>query len=264
MIKELIKKGFRTIRKHWILFIILFITQILFLVILGYTGVHYYIGAIDNANAMLEQVSGLSAEQILGMQIPEPYQLYENYKAMLYNVYMGIFMVFAVFLLFEGINWNITNTMVNKARHLKDILWYHLKYAILFLIFTIPYLLILLALFRTIAATGSNAQFILGAIAFGLIDAYFLAISLGICHKYKLKDLLVLLKRAFYLGGASWTIFLMSVIIVIVYILAGTLLYYSAVSLGLLVLAAALFILVVNWGRITCMTTVKEIEEKKK
>jgi len=263
MIKKLIKKGFKNIWKHRLLFLIMFVMQIVFIGIISYVGVHYYLETMGHAGALLDQVEALTTEQILGMQVAEPYEMYEHYKAMIHSVIMGIVIGYLVFLLFDGIVWNLTNMMVNKARHLKDILWYHLKYVIVFSIFTIPLLLIILGLVKTIALTGSNVHFAIGTIVFSLIDAYFLAICLGICYEYKLKELMLLLKRTFWLGYKKAKILVaMSLIILGVYVAAGVLLYYSTASLGLLVLCAVLFILAVNWGRVTCMTTVRAVNKK--
>ena len=119
-IKKLLKKGFKNIWKSRWLFLIMFFTQIAFLVVLSYAGIVYYIGAVEHATAMLESVENITAEQIAGMQIPEPYKIYEHYKGMVYNVLMGIIMVYIAFLFLDGINWNLANAIVNRTRHLKD------------------------------------------------------------------------------------------------------------------------------------------------
>lgn len=261
-IKKLLKKGFKNIWKSRWLFLIMFFTQIAFLVVLSYAGIVYYIGAVEHATAMLESVENITAEQIAGMQIPEPYKIYEHYKGMVYNVLMGIIMVYIAFLFLDGINWNLANAIVNRTRHLKEMVLYHLKYVVLFLVFTVPLLLIMLALVKTIALTGSNVQFVLGAVIFGLIAAYFLSISLGICYRYRLRNLTALLNRTFVLGCKKARILVpMSLIIICIYSIAGALLYFCSFSIGLFVLAAVFFILAINWGRVACMTAVREADK---
>lgn len=264
MVYRLVKDSFRKIWKHRMLFLVLFFTQLVFFGLIGYAGVHYYVETMDNAASMLEQFENLSEEQISSMQLPEPYTFYENYQGMIYNLLMGVVVMYLVFLIFEGINWNLTNVIVNKARHLKEMLWYQLKYAALFLIFTIPLLLIVLGLVKSISMLGSNTQFVIGTFAFGLIDAYFLSIALGICHKYRMRELLKILKRTFVLGYTkAGALVPVGLVIFIAFAAAGALLYYSTFSFIALALSAVLFILIVNFGRVYCMAAVKDAQKSK-
>jgi len=264
-LKISLTQSIKAIKKHKLLFLLLFLTQLFFLIISSAVFVKFSVTIGDNIRAFLEPLENISVvpEEELITAIAPAMEKYGYYKAMLRNLTLFIVTMFALYIVINSMNWNLSNFILNeKSLFLK----YQLKFGILFLTFTLP----IIAIINFTTQYVFNIDQIQTAIPFyiiiSLIFLYFMYISFAYMNKMKnLKQIPNIIKQSFIIGIKKAKILIPTIIITTgLPILA---LYAISTQLEanflLLLFLIAVFIVLINWGRITLLLVIKNLEKTK-
>jgi hypothetical protein len=251
-----VKQSFKNIAKHKTLFLVLFITQLLFLIALSFIFAKYTIAFLENANAIIEPLKESPLVQgNLAALYENPIETYEAYQQMIKNIAMLLTLSFVSYILINGVNWELSNMITGKkCRCIK----YHATFALLTLIFVLPALLIINIFSRILFTVQlTSAILIIGLIVL-LIALYFMYVSFSLINKYKLKKLL---KQTFKIGVKKFKTLIPTYIIMLIPQLIFLVLIYFLLEAHFLLLIGSTLLLVlsVNWARIYFLTTMKEI-----
>ena len=256
MIKSIFKKSFSWIedKKKW--FVLLFFTQLIYVGLMLFVVVVYFLKIMSHADVLLESISSITEEEIMSNSISHPLGLYSHYQSFLSAVVVMIVLSCVIYLLLNNVNWSITNKVVNRGKFLG----FFSKYIIFTLIFTVPLFFIAWGMLRLITITTLQTFFLslLGVIV--LVFWYFMCISFGLIHKYKLKQIKEHLIKTFYIGcKKAYVLVPITVFIVALLGVIGYLIYLASDIFPLMVVFIVLFILALVWTRILCMAATKEV-----
>lgn len=254
-----LKNSFRNIANNKFLFVIVFLTQILFVILLSFVFTYYAINIGQYAKTILEplQESGLEQGDITSLY-KDPVAIMDAYDSMISNILMFFLSVYLLYIVLNGINWDITDNIVYK-----DIRFLHYQayFAILSVIFTIPAVIVI----NIISNIFLNIQAVAAVIIIGfvilLIALYHMYISFSLISKYKIKEIGPLLKETFVLGYQNFWTLLPTYIIMIIVSIAPIFLMYLTIERNAFLLfgSVILFILCIVWSRLYFLTTMKEI-----
>jgi hypothetical protein len=259
IIKASLKNSFKNISKNKGLFAVLFITQLAFIIILSVIFTKYAVEISSHAQAVMEplQDSALVEMDITALY-KNPTDIYQEYKQMLSSIFMFFLFVYLCYIVINGINWDISNMILGgKCRCMH----YLGTFAILFLIFTLPAVLLINIISKIFFSIELAAAIIILGLAIFLIAIYFMYISFSLINKYKLKDLKKLLKHTFKIGFKNVPVLVTTHIIMLTpqIILLALIYRLLEANFFLLILLIILYIKAINWARIYFLTTVKEI-----
>jgi len=260
-----LKESFELIRNKRFHFAVLFLTQFAFLAAvfatLVFAGIEFSKG-MEASNEFLSSFQGLteeaSPEDIINImeQSEAIDKAYSNITAAtnkLLFVYLPI--LFLLYILLNGINWDIANTIVHEHSAF-------LKFEAMFSISTIFFAALALILGTILFSIGTDVAMIVALIIFVLL-VYFAYISFGLIFKYKLSQTKEFLKAVFYIGFKKAGALLFSYFFaVLVAVLAGMLVYNMMFSsMTSLFLSIALLVIALAWGKIYLMASVKKAAE---
>ena len=141
-LKDSFKQAVISIKKHKLLFLLLFITQLVFLVAASTILMKFSISIGDSINEFIEPLENLAnvpEEEIMTALAPLA-EKYEHYEQMLKNLTLFVVYMYVVYIAVNGFNWSLSNLIVNrKAQFIR----FQIKFKILFLTFTLPIIAII-------------------------------------------------------------------------------------------------------------------------
>jgi len=256
-----LKEGFKAIKKHKVLFISLIVIQLFFIVFLLVVGINYQIKIYQNAQEImlpLQQAnynssSLQSGNPLMTDMMKQMVGITKNYQQMIKNISQMLILMLGGFLIFNGLNWSISNYMIKKGSLLK----YWGKFIIVSLVFILP--ISIFGYFFLYNLVGNPNWFSNGIkiveILF-LVLSYFMIIGFCLVDK-KFKSLF---KKIFVLGVTKAHFILIGFFFVLAAILLSLLfVYYSTGYLSLMILSAIVLVIVLVLGRIYLISLVKNI-----
>ena len=166
-----LKNSFRIIPKSKYMFSIIFITQLLFIILLSLIFAYYALSIAEHTQAIIEplmQTEITSLEDFTSVY-KDPEAIIQEYKSVINNIIMFFLSVYILYIILNGINWDISNLIVNKT---SEFLHYQLSFAILALIFTLPAMLIINIISRLFTGVDTIAAIIIMGLIVLLISLY--------------------------------------------------------------------------------------------
>ncbi len=260
-----LKESFKIIKSKKRYFSFLFITQLIFLLVISLLLLNYSgnIGEeIENMVAPIEDISNTtmmtSAESYMALEELEAVETaYSN--IIKYLIMFGL-LLFLSYIFINGINWGIADLIVNKNSSFKR---YLLMFGISFLFFAFLGALFSGFFLRLSTYTGSNQLIAFIGIILFIIITYLAYISFGLVHKYNPKKTKEFLKHTLKLAYKKPEILVFSYLIIFL-----TTLFFAAVvykllyaSMPYLILSIIFLILALNWGKVFFLTAVKNAEK---
>ena len=267
-----LQETFALIWKNKLLFVLLFILQIIFFVILSLITYKYVPKMVESQKAIEDYMSSLKLDEpsvsssilqqksILG---DDPLMISRNFNEIAKNFRIYLIYVFILMIIFISTAWSITNKMINK-NNFKQSAKNFLKISVVLLfylglIFAFFFSLLNIS-FTEIAADGKNI--ITKYIIFLLVSialAYFMFISLSLTYRIEFKNIVqktlsVGIKKIHY-------IFLVYFINIFLFIIAIILLYYF-IEKNLFILLFSLILMIFSFifGRIFIINVVEKLE----
>ncbi|MBW2965619.1 hypothetical protein KY342_00780 [Candidatus Woesearchaeota archaeon] len=253
-----LKQSF-AIKDKKLLFLMLFLVQVGFIVLISYLFVHYYTVIMELLSSMMQAVNEIDLENIMG--ISRSSVLFTGYKQMVRTFTTAITVLYFAYALINGFVWNLSNHIVNG----KEDFWkYQLQFLVLALIFLFPAYIF----FRIILSSLIKLDFLypmkLITVLIILITWYFMMIGFGLINKYKFNQLKKHLKQTFIVGYRKAGILIPTYLIILAVLLAFFGFIYlvqDSVYLSLLVFSILLFLIALMWTRIYFLVTMKNIQE---
>ena len=254
-----LKKTGRVIKKHKGLFILLFLTQLIFLVVFATVQVKYQVAILQNFKEVvepLEQASYNAALLQAGMPlIGETAQIMESWNKLKASFQYLLIFSFLGFAVLNGFNWSLTHYLIRKQNLLK--VWG--KFIVLSAVFFIPYLVIIFGIFESVLF--ENNPYLAAQIMVGIAVVFFYFALIG----FSFADLSLkkVWKKVFWEVGIKkfyWVL----LVYLIIFLILGLLVYllYLAVNYWAMfwvVLFMVLIVLMVNVGRVFLISSLSEI-----
>lgn len=264
-VKKAIKQSTEVIREHKHIFLVLFATQLLFLIISSFVFVNFSMSVGENLKGLLEPIEAIAnvPEEQLISSLGPIVEKYGTYQEMLKSLTLFITAMYVIYIIVNGINWDLSNLMVNKK---SPFLKYEIKFAILVFVFTLP----IIAIINITSQYVFNIEQLQIAIPFyallSFILLYFMYISFASINKVmSITHYPTIIKDAFLTGVKKAHILLPTFLITTG--LPALFLYMISTQLeenfGILLLLIAIFIVLINWGRIVLLLVVKQLEKIK-
>lgn len=251
-----LKQSFQIENKK-LLFLLLFIIQAGFIVLISYLFVHYFTAVMELLNSMIQSIEQISPDTLINTQ--QNLLLYANLKKVTRIFSLAILVMYLTYVILNGLNWDFTNLFVNKKLGFPG---YEIQFAVLAFIFLLPAMII----FRVILKSLIQLDFLypLKIIFAAIILAtwYFMMISFALINKYKLNQLKKHLLKTFIIGYKKAGILIPTYIIIIAVLSAFLYLVYllqDSAYLSATFLSLILFIIAVVWSRIYFLTTMKNL-----
>lgn len=271
ILKKSLKESIEVIKKHKLIFLILFFTQLVFLIISSLTFVNFSVSIGENMQAFLEPleaIANIPEEQMMNladsevMDSLEPmFEKYGYYNQIIKNLTLFVVSMYIIYIIINGINWDMSNLMVNKK---SPFLEYQVKFAILVFIFTLP----IIAFINITMQYVFNIEQIQIAVPIYilvmLIALYFMYLSFASINKVKMISHYPTIIKDAFLTGVKKAHILFPVLLITTGIPA-LLIYIISTQLEanflLLLSLIGLFVLLINWGRIIFLLVVKHLEK---
>jgi hypothetical protein len=213
-----------------------------------------------HANFIIEGIYSITPEQIASNMIDNPLALYSHYSSFIAALVLLLVLSYIVYLVLNGINWSLTNKLVNENQ---SFLRFFPKYMVLTLIFTIPLMIISYFFLRLITLTGLQAMLFTILAVIVLVFWYFMTISFGLIHQYRFRAFKTHLSQTFKIGVMkARTLVPIALLIIVILAVLTALISLSAEIFPLLAVFIAIFILALVWTRILCMTAVRNVSER--
>jgi hypothetical protein len=251
-----LKQSFQ-IKNRKLLFFILFVLQTGVVILVSWIFVHYYLIIVELLAKMLQAMESINPETMVTLQQSMALQL--NYKNVFSLFLQGMFLMYLVYIVINGINWDLSNMFVNKKLGFP---MYEIQYGILAFIFTIPAMIV----FRIILKGLLNLDFFypmkLISIGIILVTWYFMMISFALINKYEIKQIKEHLKQTFVLGYKKAKILVPTYLIIVLVISVFFSVVYKlqdSAYLSAIILSIILLMLAVVWCRIYFLTTMKNL-----
>ena len=264
-LKSSLKQSIKLIKKHKFIFLVLFATQLLLMIISSTVFINFSISMGEDINAFLapmENISMESEEEILTSLEPMM-EKYSHYQAIVKNMALFIVTMFALYIVINSINWNLSNFVLNQKSFFFK---YQLKFGILFLVFILPLVAVINFASGYIFSIEQIEIAIPIYLAVSLIFLYFMYISFANINKIKnLKQIPDIVKQSFIIGIKNVKILIPTLIlttglpVLALYAISAQL----EANFLLLLFLIAVFIVLINWGRITLLIVIKNLEKVK-
>lgn len=267
-----LKDSFISIWKNKSLFLLLFIIQIIFFIILSTLSYHYQAKIIESSNAIFDYISRqkmddaaasqnlLKQQNILG---DDPLSIGRNFKEIVKNFRIYLSYVFAFLIFFLSVSWSITHKMAHKI-NIKNFTRTLLK---TFAVLTF-YLGLIFAFFMSILNISfaqlavESAQLFnkyIPFIIFSIVLVYFMFVSLSLTQNTELKNIL---QKTLSIGirKAHYVLAVYFFVILLLGISAYLLLNFLEKSLLVLLISLLLMIFSFVFGRVLMITVAGKLE----
>ncbi|MBW2981352.1 hypothetical protein KY343_00600 [Candidatus Woesearchaeota archaeon] len=208
-------------------------------------------------NSIIQGIEQLTPESLADMQ--QSLRMYANLEKVTSTFSLAILVMYLVYAVLNGLNWDFTNMLVNKKLKFPK---YEAQFAVLAFIFLLPAMIIFRAILNSLIQLDFlyPMKIIAGLII--LATWYFMMIAFALINKYKLNKLKQHLKQTFIIGCKKAKILIPTYLIIIVVLSAFFTLIYlvqDIESLSVLILSIVLFMLSIVWSRIYFLTTMKNL-----
>ena len=265
------KESFKTIKKNRMVFLVLFLLQLLFFSLMFFVNLYYQPKIMDSVINVMDYVSKQNpadGETILG---EDPLMIHNNYEEMVYNLSLLAVWCFFIFVFVNGSifyliskliydkNFNFKICFEKYKENTKEFFVYLLKFGIVCLIF---FLLIFLFLYSTFKGSlfsmvNSIGSFNPASLLIAVVLAYFMYISFSLLYKVKKN----IFRKLFDVGAKKAHIILLTyfinlVIILILFLLITLLIEANLILITLVIL---LSILAFVWSKIFLVSVVKKL-----
>lgn len=241
-LKTSLKKTLKQIKKHKWLFLILFLTQLAFIIIFFLVQYRYQVAAVENYRDILlisQNVNYNTTQLQMGMPFTEDtVQLLNTWNLLKKNFTNLLIFSFLTFIVFNGFNWALTYYLTKKQNILK--IWG--KFAAFSAIFFFPYLFAIYLIFQSLLFYDNpfaSAQLI---IFISAIFMYFALLSFSFLDlKFK-----TIFRKTFWETGLKkfyWVLLVYAIIIAILSLIIY-LLYLSSASWPLAIVAFLMILLI--------------------
>jgi hypothetical protein len=251
-----LKQSFQ-IKNKKLLFAGLFVLQALTVIFVSWIFAHYYLIIVDLLAKMMQSLEGINAENMVTLQQSMVMQL--NYKVLFSTFLQGMFLLYLVYIVINGINWDLSNLFVNKKLKFPI---YLVQYGILAFIFTIPAIFVFRIILRSLLDLDFFYPMKLISVGIILVTWYFMMIAFALINKYEIKQIKEHLKQTFVIGYKKAKILIPAYLIIILIMSAFfSIVYYlqDSAYLSVMILSIILLMLAVVWCRIYFLTTMKNL-----
>ncbi len=267
-----ITESFTLIWKNKLLFILLFILQIVFFVIFSYINLTHQTKILENTKTITDYLSQqklddisvteniLQQKSILG---DDPLIISRNFNEIVKNFRLYLIYIFILFVFFISINWTLTNKLIHSMNIKKSIKIFLKNLIIssfyLGLVFVFLFSLINISI-TDLAETSKLFQKYAIFLVLSLILLYFMFVSIALLYKIEFKKivqktLVIGIKKIHYIIAAYFiNIFLFTVSIFLFY-------YFIEKNLFILLLSILLLIFSFVFGRIFVINIVDRLEK---
>ncbi len=268
-LKRGFKYTFQAIRKNKLIFLLLLALQIITLVSLAFSSVHYQVKIFEDLEKVvgpLEQAN-YDAESIKAGEpfMENIYEVYMSYKSMTKNIYEFALLLLGIFLILNGASWVLTHQLLKTK--LKEIPQQWLKFIISTLALIVPFLIICYLLIKGLTAIGIGLESF-GVIAQILVYSsfvlyYFLLVSFTFIDYKSWKTFL---KKFYFCSIKKIYLTLIVLLINLILFLASLYLIYINLSnerFPLMMLFSLIFVIVLVILRIYWVVCLRLISHKK-
>jgi hypothetical protein len=256
--------SFIAIKENKLFFLFLILGEIAFVILVA-MGLVYFSGEIlTHAKPIFEPLSNIAQDgQIDLMSLYDnPAEVLNEYSLMKMNVFLFLMFLLIVYLIFEGVNWDLANMIAVK----QDFLIYPVKFWLLTLIFLIPVGVIMWIFTRISVSSMIVTPYIYGSAVLAVVLVYFMRISYTFAVRYKIKDIFTgTFKDTFVFGAKKAHIYIITFLIICGLNVLSMYLIYLLLEANILflLLALILFILILGWEKIYLMVTTCNVVECK-
>jgi len=249
-----LKQSFQ-IKDKKLLFLLLFIIQTAFLGIIIYAFMHYFTLFLNFLNFAVQSLDNISSSSIF----QQNFLLDASMKSASNILLKGIGVLYAAYVLLNGLNWDFTNMFVNKKLSFP---FYEIHFAVLAFIFLFPAMVIIKIIVNSLIKLGLPEPMQILFYLVLIITWYFMMISFALINKYDLSQIKEHLKETFKIGYRKAEILVPTYIIILLVLSAFITLFYFLQELPYLsvtLLSIILFIIAAVWTRIYFLTTMKNL-----
>ena len=250
-----LKQSF-AIKNKKLLFLILFIIQTGFIILVSYLFIHYYTIITGLLNSIMQAINQITPESIMGSQTSI---LLTGYKSIVKNFTIALTVIYLSYAVINGFIWNLSNLIVNE----KEDFWiYQLQFLILALIFLFPSYIFFRIILRSLIDIDFLYPMKIIFIVIFLITWYFMMLSFALINKYKLNQLKEHLKQTFIIGYKKAGVLISTYLIILAVLSAFFALIYlvqDSAYLSVIFLSISLFIIALILSRIYFLITIRNI-----
>jgi hypothetical protein len=237
--------------------LLLFVIQTGFIILISYLFVHYFTEVVEVLEPMMQSIEQMSPDTLIGTQ--ESLMLYANLKKVTGIFSLAALVIYLIYAILNGLNWDFTNLFVNKKLGFP---MYEIQFSVLAFIFLLPAMIVFRIILKSLVQLEFlyPAKIIAGLIV--LVTWYFMLISFALINKYKLSQLKKHLLQTFVIGYKKAKILIPTYAIIIAVISGFLYLVYllqDSAYLSVTFLSLILFIIAVVWTRIYFLTTMKNL-----
>ncbi|MBI2208230.1 hypothetical protein HYU50_01940 [Candidatus Woesearchaeota archaeon] len=267
-----LKESFLLIKKNKKVFLLVFILQVLFFLLIVMVNVYHMPQILQSAKDAIDYAEALNINpqtaniDMLQKKNPlgeDPLLISRNYDLIIKNSFYLLFSIFLIFVVINGLIWYFSSNINEKGKNLfslKNILRYLSRFFIIAIILSVPLYFFAYALVKTSFSSflsAKPADFV-PLLLIAAIAIYFIYISIPILDKIKFKSLA---KKLFSIGTKNFIPVIISYLIILILIMASLFLIFYLIELNLflLLIAVLLSIFVFAWAKIYFSVVVKKL-----
>jgi len=266
-----IKESFKTIKKNKMVFLVLFLLQLLFFSLMFFVNLYYQPKIMDSVINVMDYVSKQNPEDGENILGEDPLMIHRNYEDMFYNLRLMAVWCFFIFVFVNGSIFYLISKLIYDKKfnfkicfekgkeNTKEFFIYLLKFGVACLIF---FLLIFSFLYSTFKGSlfsivNSIGLFNAGYLLIVFALAYFMYLAFSLLYKIKKN----IFRKLFDVGIKKTHIilltYLINLVIILILFLLVTLLIEA--NLILITLVILLSILAFVWSKIFLVIVVEKL-----
>ncbi len=192
---ETFKNTQRSIFRHRIHFIILFFTQIAFIIAISAIFANYALEFSESAQEVIEPMAEMTGqESIINQDLSG---MMDAYNQMMRSVTHFLLFSFLAYIIFNGINWDLSLLITNnREKFMRTII----QFGIFTLIFGIPALFLISVISRIVLSLNITRSLLVFISILLIVVFYFMHISFALIHNYRIKKIKQHIKKTFSMG----------------------------------------------------------------
>lgn len=256
--------SFSQIKKSKFTFFILFLTQTLFIGVMGIIFYNYAVKIMQYREAIL---APLNSEMLGNVSVfaSESAGILENYSMLVQNLLLWLAASFFIYLFLNGINWEITYALANKRfsyfRYLRKFITYGA-------VCIIPSFILIVILLNTFIEFSGTLALIASFIIWAIM-AYFMYVSFALIDnkEMSIKYLKKHCKKTIKFGTKHWKSFVLSDIMISLPIIADIILialFAETAPMPILIFLLLIPPVILNMGRLVFINIARRLDHNKK
>lgn len=267
-----LKESFAQILRNKPFFVLLFISQIIFLIIFFFINYSYQTKILESAQAISGYISQqklddisvsqniLQQKNILG---DDPLLVSRNFNEIVKNFRLYLIYTFLLLIIFISINWSLTYKLVHKQdfNHLLKILLKIISVSLFYLglIFSFFYSILNVTFTQIAFESAKIFTKYIPYLILSLILAYFMFVSLSLLQKTELKNIV---QKTLVIGIKKIHYILSVYFINIFLFVASIYLFYSFIEKNLFILFMSIILMLFSFvfGRIFMVKVVEKLD----